>query len=283
MRLRRAPSTVVGSIGLVVMCFLAACGSTASGSSGASAPTATPRPAAVIHTAQATINGQTETVLTDAKGFTLYYFTPDTSTQIACTGACAQNWPPLISTTGTPTSDTPLSVTFGVVNGPNGKQVTCNGHALYTFAGDKAAGDVHGEDVGGIWFVATPGVATLADTSSATVHTGKVTISGKSVTVLTDAKGFTLYYFTPDTATNVACTGSCAQNWPPLMAPSGSPTSDHGLPGKLAAVNGADGAQVTYNGHPLYTFAGDKAAGDANGQGLFGKWFVVKPDLAALS
>ena len=126
-------------------------------------------------------------------------------------------------------------------------------------------------------------MATLADTSSATVHVGKVTIGGKATAVLTDAKGFTLYYFTPDTATNVACTGNCAQNWPPLMASAGSPAMYLGLPWKLVVVNGADGAQVTYNGHPLYTFAGDKAAGDANGQGLFGKWFVVKPDLTALA
>jgi predicted lipoprotein with Yx(FWY)xxD motif len=119
-------------------------------------------------------------------------------------------------------------------------------------------------------------------TSSALIQTATVSVKGQSQTVLTNAQGMTLYYFTPDTATQTACTGQCAQNWPPLFfTGSGSPTSSTTLAGKLSVLMDVNGSQVEYNGHLLYTFAGDKAAGQTNGQGLFGKWFVATPDLSA--
>jgi predicted lipoprotein with Yx(FWY)xxD motif len=79
----------------------------------------------------------------------------------------------------------------------------------------------------------------------------------------------------------VACTGGCPSNWPPLLATSGTPTSDPALPGQLTALNGANGSQVVDNGHPLYTFSKDSASGDANGQGIGRKWFAATPGLAA--
>ena len=268
----------MGGISLAAVLILAACGSTSTGA----AATNTPAPAAAVRTAQVSVNGTTETVLTDAKGFVLYFYTPDTTSQIACSGGCAKAWPPLAATSATPTSDASLAGTLAVIAGANGKQITYNGHPLYTFSADTAPDTATGEDKGGVWFVATPDIAALATSaSSASLHVGKVTISGSPVTVLTAPNGLTLYYFTPDTATTVACTGGCAKAWPPLMASSGSVTSDHGLPGKLGVINGPNGKQVTYNGHPLYVFAHDMAPGQANGQGLLGKWFVAKPDLAA--
>ena len=104
-------------------------------------------------------------------------------------------------------------------------------------------------------------------------------VSGMSTLVLTNAQGFTLYYHTPDTATSVF-TGA---SWPPVLSPNGPPTSSGSLPGKLGVLNDANGAQVTYNGHPLYTFAGDSAAGQATGNGLGGVWFVATPNLAPSS
>ena len=126
------------------------------------------------------------------------------------------------------------------------------------------------------------GAATSAG-SSALIHTASMKIAGKTETVLKNARGLTLYYFTPDTATTVACTAGCASTWPPLLSPSGNPTSSPALPGTLSVVNGPNGNQVLYNGHPLYTYSKDGDSGDAYGQGLFGKWFVVTPDLAAPS
>ncbi len=117
------------------------------------------------------------------------------------------------------------------------------------------------------------------------VMTASATVAGKSVTILTDTKGMTLYYFTPDTTTTATCTttGDCLTHWPAvLFTGTATPTSATALPGALSVVTSADGAQMQYQGHFLYTFAGDKAAGDTNGQGLGGKWFVATTDLALL-
>ena len=122
---------------------------------------------------------------------------------------------------------------------------------------------------------------TSASTSGALIKTASVMVKGKSTMVLTDAKGMTLYYFTPDTATKIACTGTCAQTWPPLLASgSSTPTADGNLPGTLSTLSNPNGWQVLYNGHALYTFSGDPTPGQANGQGVGGKWFVATPDLA---
>jgi predicted lipoprotein with Yx(FWY)xxD motif len=96
--------------------------------------------------------------------------------------------------------------------------------------------------------------------------------------VLADASGHTLYQRDGDTATTVTCTGACTSIWPPLVA-TGTPKAGTGLdPTKLAVVSGANGTQVTYGGHPLYTYAADRAAGEVNGQGFAGVWFVVGAD-----
>ncbi|HEU0003350.1 MAG TPA: hypothetical protein VFQ36_20760 [Ktedonobacteraceae bacterium] len=123
-------------------------------------------------------------------------------------------------------------------------------------------------------------VATTPATAAALVKTTTATVQGKSTTILTNAQGLTLYYFTPDTATTTACTGSCAQAWPPLlMTGSGAPSAASTLSGTLTAVTTANGSQVEYNGHMLYTFSGDSAPGQTNGEGKFGKWFVATTDL----
>ena len=117
--------------------------------------------------------------------------------------------------------------------------------------------------------------------SNALIKSASVTVSGKSMMVLTDTKGMTLYYFTPDTAAKIACTSSCAAAWPPLLASgSSAPTAAGSLPGALTTLSSANGSQVLYNGHALYTYASDTAPGQANGQGVGGNWFVATPDLA---
>jgi predicted lipoprotein with Yx(FWY)xxD motif len=86
------------------------------------------------------------------------------------------------------------------------------------------------------------------------------------VTVLTNAQGFTLYWFAPDTSTRSACYGTCAGYWPPVT---GTPSAGPGIPGTLGAVKRSDGTtQITYDGHPLYTYVGDTAPGQAFGNNL---------------
>ena len=120
--------------------------------------------------------------------------------------------------------------------------------------------------------------------SAAVLKTASVTLNGQSVTMLTNAQGKTLYYFKPDSATKSACFGACAGNWPPLLfTSSGSPTSASTLSGTLTVVRDANGQQVEYNGHPLYTFAQDTAPGQTNGEGIKGVWFVATSSLPVQS
>lgn len=122
---------------------------------------------------------------------------------------------------------------------------------------------------------------TTASGSGAVVQTASATVDGKSVTILTNSKGMTLYYRTIDTATSV-CSGGCAQAWPPLLfSGSGTPSSSTPLPGTLSVVNDPNGAQVAYQGHPLYTFASDTAPGQTSGEKVAGVWFVATTDLTA--
>jgi predicted lipoprotein with Yx(FWY)xxD motif len=141
--------------------------------------------------------------------------------------------------------------------------------------------------VAALWLAACGGTSAPSSagasspSSAALIHAASMKVGDKTQTVLKNAKGLTLYYFTPDTATKVACTGGCASNWPPLLASSAAPTSSPALPGTLTVLNGDNGNQVLYNGHPLYTYTKDGDAGDAYGQGVGGKWYVATPDLAA--
>jgi predicted lipoprotein with Yx(FWY)xxD motif len=85
------------------------------------------------------------------------------------------------------------------------------------------------------------------------------------VSVLTNAKGFTLYSFAPDTPTTSRCNGTCAQNWPPVEGPA----TASGVTGPFGTIKRSDGStQATFDGHPLYTFVGDTAPGQAKGTGL---------------
>lgn len=125
------------------------------------------------------------------------------------------------------------------------------------------------------------GAVNLQCASGATICTKTVTVSGKSQTALADSSGKTLYYFTPDSATSATCTASCAQMWPPLTA-SGNPMGTS-LSGSLTMITSGNGAQVVYNGHPLYRYSGDQSQSDTNGEGLYNKWYVATTNLATNS
>lgn len=89
-------------------------------------------------------------------------------------------------------------------------------------------------------------------------------------TVLTNAQGHTLYWFAIDTPASSKCTGACASTWPPVTGTARLSPAVHAT-GKLGTIKRSDGSvQVTYNGHPLYTYAGDHSAGQANGNGING-------------
>jgi predicted lipoprotein with Yx(FWY)xxD motif len=98
--------------------------------------------------------------------------------------------------------------------------------------------------------------------------TATVLLGSKNGSVLTDASGISLYTFDKDTAgaATSACTGACAAAWPPLTA-TGTPTAGPGVAGTLGTISGR---QVTWDGHPLYRWMGDKAPGDVTGDGING-------------
>jgi predicted lipoprotein with Yx(FWY)xxD motif len=128
---------------------------------------------------------------------------------------------------------------------------------------------------------ATSSAAAAPASSAASSSTLKTTTIG-GATVLTNSKGFTLYWFAPDTSTKSNCNGSCIKYWPPVKGPA---TAGAGVTGKLGTITRSDGStQATYNGHPLYTYVADSAPGQAKGNGLNlsgGVWHEVTVSGAA--
>ena len=146
--------TLVAS-GVAILALVTACSSksTSGGSGGGGGGSSQPAGAA----AQSVVISATGPTLVNASGQTLYANTVDTMSKITCTGQCATAWPPV---TGTPKAGAGVDASkLGTAKRPDGTtQVTFDGHPLYLFAKDTAAGDMKGEgvaDQGGTWHVAT--------------------------------------------------------------------------------------------------------------------------------
>ena len=126
-------------------------------------------------------------------------------------------------------------------------------------------------------------------TASSSSPTAGAAASGKTLAVrstdlgrvLVDSKGRTLYAFGHDLKNKSRCSGACASNWPPTVAPKKPKVGAGVSKAKLRVIKRAGGArQLSYAGHPLYRLSGDSAAGDTNGQGITafgGSWHVVAP------
>jgi predicted lipoprotein with Yx(FWY)xxD motif len=128
----------------------------------------------------------------------------------------------------------------------------------------------------------TPSSGTTSSAPAASSSSALKTTKIGGVAVLTNAKGYTLYWFAPDTSTKSKCYGSCATYWPPVKGPA---TAGTGVTGKLGTITRTGGSvQATYNGHPLYTYVADSAPGQAKGNGLNlsgGVWHEVTVSGAA--
>jgi predicted lipoprotein with Yx(FWY)xxD motif len=115
----------------------------------------------------------------------------------------------------------------------------------------------------------------VAATASSPLMQVKHTPAG---TVLANSRGFTVYYYTVDKrgSGKSSCYGGCATIWPPVLGPVRFPAGVK-LPGAVGYIKRTGGArQLTINGWPVYTYVGDKAPGQSNGQGVGGVWFVFK-------
>lgn len=273
--------------------LLAACGGGddpgAEDSTTTTAGTTTTEAAAGVSLAETSLGE----VLVGPEGMTLYGFTVDDPGVSNCYDACAQAWPPL-------DGDTPIGAgldasLFSITERTDGStQLVIGDWPLYYFAGDSAPGDVNGQDVEGVWFVvdangnlvgageeaaASPAGdrAYDYDTDEPDASVGLKVAETELGPTLVDANGMTLYGFTQDTPTSSACSGACADNWPPVPG-------DTALPADLDAslfstITRDDGTtQLVFGDWPLYGFAGDSAPGDVNGQGINDVWFVIGPD-----
>ena len=138
-------------------------------------------------------------------------------------------------------------------------------------SGANGYGDVGSEESHGEHGAGSGGLASL--------ETADDTAFGE---VLTDGSGNVLYLFTDDAPSESTCLGECAESWPPLRTDAGADSPAELAEGLSAQLLGStprdDGApQVTYNGWPLYTYTGDAAPGDTNGQGVGSAWYVLGP------
>ena len=155
-------ATVLGFLAVVT----AACGSSGGRSAAASPAAGTSKPAVAV------ASSNLGDVLVDAQGRTVYLFGADNGTKSACSGACAVNWPPLV-TSGTPTVGNGAATSLvGTATRSGGEQqVVYNGHPLYLFAGDQKAGDTNGQGVnafGGSWYALTSAGNQVTATSPST-------------------------------------------------------------------------------------------------------------------
>ena len=119
-------------------------------------------------------------------------------------------------------------------------------------------------------------------TATAPAQTATVRVANSRLgRILVDSAGRTLYQFRADSSTGSACSGACAMAWPPLRTGAAPAASGGANAALLGTISRSDGArQVTYDGHPLYTFVKDRKSGEVNGEGLtaFGAaWFAVSP------
>jgi predicted lipoprotein with Yx(FWY)xxD motif len=144
--------------------------------------------------------------------------------------------------------------------------------ALIALAGCSAGTGTSTSSSGG----GSSSASTSGSASAAALKTGDTSLG----TVVVDGKGLTVYVFDKDTQNSgkSSCSGACAAQWPAVEADSAKPDVT-GVTGTVGTITGVDGGkQLTLDGWPLYTFAGDSSAGDVTGQGVGGIWWAVMPD-----
>jgi predicted lipoprotein with Yx(FWY)xxD motif len=120
---------------------------------------------------------------------------------------------------------------------------------------------------GGITAASASGSPAASASGAAVVRTASATVAGKTETILVSSEGLPLYIYRPDTASTSFVSGGLARLWPPLTSLTSPAAAGAGVTGKVAVLQDINGQQVTYNGHPLYTFVDDRN-GQVTGQGV---------------
>ncbi|MEV6242251.1 hypothetical protein [Lentzea sp. NPDC051838] len=214
-------------------------------------------------------------VLTNDAGLTLYRFDGDKPNESTCDGKCAESWPP-VTVDGEPRVKGVDPKLLGTITRKDGKkQLTVSKWPQYTFKNDTKPGEAKGVTVPQWFATATDGKKAQQNKAIALTS---ATVKDLGV-VATDKDGMTLYRFDDDSANPPTsnCFGECATQWPPAYVSEGFQVQ--GVDSSLVGTIERDGKkQLTIAGQPQYLFSGDKVCGDANGQGVGGKWWATKAD-----
>ncbi len=201
--------------------------------------------------------------LVDGEGRTLYFFAKDYNGLSMCYGDCASRWPPFYTDNIKPSPGLDPQDFTVITRDDGSKQVAYKGWPLYYFIKDMNPGDVNGDGVKGVWFVAKPD------------YTVMVAVKEGLGAYLVTPDGRTLYFFAKDENGTSACYGVCAERWPvyspgSLVIPSTLNLTD------FKFVLRDDGMiQLTYKDRPLYLWINDRERGDTTGHGVNNVWFVA--------
>jgi predicted lipoprotein with Yx(FWY)xxD motif len=181
-----------------------------------------------------------------------------------CNAECATAWPPFAAP-----ADAKAEGNWSVVTRDDGaKQWALNGKPLYTFAKDERPGDGKGHNAAKVWHIAAFAPAAKMQTPPGITAKETVAFDGQA---LVNGSGMTLYMSDADKPNMSSCVAACLKTWTPLEAPRVAAPI-----GEFASIGRADGGrQWAFNGKPLYTFAGDVKAGDANGANVDPQWHEV--------
>jgi len=256
-------------------------------------------PAAAV--AQVAEVGTFGPILVGEGGRTLYAFTKDTDGLSTCVDACANAWPALTVAAGfTPPAGVDPTLVSAVDRADGTRQLKVGKWPLYYYSGDGAQGETNGQGVGGVWFVVkADGTLIKTDGAPAPESGGATTTAapapapeiaaaaapapavdlapvGNLGEVMVGANGHTLYAFTDDPEKQSSCFDACAKAWPPLTVPGDFTVSPELQASGASTIERPDGIrQLVMGKWALYYYSGDGAPGEANGQGIGGKWFAI--------
>ncbi|MFE9095837.1 SCO0930 family lipoprotein [Streptomyces sp. NPDC007264] len=248
------------------------------GADSTGAPSASPggQPAGQLGVVE---NAKLGKIVTDGTGLTLYRFDQDTAEppKSTCDGDCAKAWPPVPAEGATVASGIDKSLLGEVTRADGTKQLTIAGWPMYRYAKDTKAGDANGQGVKGTWFATAP----TGKKAGATLPGLSVRNDPKLGPIVVDKNGMTVYRFMKDEAWPKPvsrCTGACLEKWPVVAPVSAEDTKGVKKKGLMGFTRPDGEKQMTVNCWPIYTFSGDTAPGETNGQGVGGTWYAVSPD-----
>jgi len=235
-------------------------------------------------------NASLGNVITDIVGNSLYFFVNDAFEAAVCNDQCEENWPIFYTESISAASGLDQSDFATITRNDGSKQTTYKGWPLYYFINDNAAGDVNGENINGVWYVAKPDYSIMLVNNQLTGHDG-VSYNGnyepgeEVVKYFTDDYGRTLYTFINDEFEKNNFTNEDFSNDPvwPIYENTIVNKVPSGIDASLFNIIDVFGkSQLTYNGWPLYYFGQDSMK-RGNNKGISfpvpGVWPVAKADI----